>query len=718
MERVGGPVRALLAGVAVVASLAVAGMTFGPVFTDRALWTPLAAVLVPVLVIDVLSTRSRVLSALRPLVAVGVALLALVFALGRSPTEAVRALPAAATFGWLRTLESTWPVHPEPELVGFVALMILVAAVLSVELVRRVSAPVALVPGVLVLCIGQAYTAMHDTSAILVALGYALAAAAVLACTQVSPASYAAASPGAAGRRWPVRASAVGLLCSFVAAGAAWAAVSTDPWQRPAYSLHEQHELAARPVGITNPLHEVADRLRRPDHVVFVNRTSASVDRWPLAVLDSYDGVSWASSARFRPMGQELEPNAGSSAAPAIEGMATVAMRDRVGPWLPVRFRLSRVYGTEVLVDAITGTMLSESLEDPQPAYELVWREPDVRAPDLADGALDFGAVASGIGSAPAAIVDLARTATDGAGPSIQTALQLERWLREHYQVATGDSLPTGHGYAQLQHFLTVSKRGTSEQFASAYAVLAHAVGIPVRLVAGFRQPAADPAGDHVVRNADVLAWPEVAVQGVGWVPLDPTAGAAPADADRGLATATEQVRKDLGDSSRVDADTPPSPQSPVDPPVAPLVPSSRWPSALGTAAAAILVGWLGGAPLVKRLRSHRRRRAAPAEAVIGAWREACDRLRDHRVTVGRTMTVRDLRQVAAPLVGTASDCGLGRLAECVDRTLWSGQRVDRAVAAEAWAGVDALRAALGGRPMGHRLLAAVHPRGLVGSWR
>src|SRR5262249_14529930 len=97
------------------------------------------------------------------------------------------------------------------------------------------------------------------------------------------------------------------------------------------------------------------------------------------------------------------------------------------------------------------------------------------------------------VGQVPWAVVDLARQAVGGSPPSFRAALMLEKWLRDNYRTADGEALPTGHGYAQLQYFLDTSKRGTSEQFATAYVVLARSVGIPARLVAGFRQPPATP---------------------------------------------------------------------------------------------------------------------------------------------------------------------------------------------------------------------------------
>jgi hypothetical protein len=500
----------------------------------------------------------------------------------------------------------------------------------------------------------------------------------------------------------------------LVVAAGAWASAALDPLGRPAYSPHERHQLAELPAAVTNPLHEIADRLSHPNDVVFVNRTAAPVDRWPVAVLDAFDGVNWTSGARFRPMGGILAAEPVIIAA-AAQHEAAVTIPRLSGPWLPTQFRLRQVDGIDILVDPATGSMLTTSGTSPL-TYQVRWQAPEVTADVLADAPVDTEPAGSpSLGQVPSAVVDLAREATGGAPPSFRTALVLEGWLRDHYKVATGDTLPTGHGYAQLQHFLSAGKRGTSEQFATAYVVMARSVGVPARLVVGFRQPDADAAGNHVVRNADVLAWPEVAVRGVGWIPLDPTSGASAASsADRSLAAATEKLRKSLPDSGQLESgELPPVPQ-PEPPPPPPVPDSAWWPLAVGAVLAALAIGWLAGVPLLKRVRGSRRRGATPEAAVIGAWREARDRLREHGVAARLGMTVRDLRLVSRPLLGSSADSGLDRLARCVDHTLWSGLPVDQRMASEAWSGVDAVRGSLASRPWPARLRAQLDPRSLL----
>jgi transglutaminase-like putative cysteine protease len=494
---------------------------------------------------------------------------------------------------------------------------------------------------------------------------------------------------------------------------AAYASAALDPLQRSAYSLQERHQPVTLPAAVTNPLNEIADRLSHPDDVVFVNRTAAPVDRWPVTVLDVFDGVNWTTSARFRPMGGTLEPE--HTAVPTLQGNATIKVQRQPGPWLPTQFRPRQVAGVEALIDPATGVLITPAGTSPR-AYRLQWEAPNITAGELAEAQVDTSAGSLSLGQVPSAVVDLARQAVGGSPPSFQAALILEKWLRDNYRTANGDALPTGHGYAQLQHFLNTSKRGTSEQFATAYVVLARSVGIPARLVAGFRQPPADGTGDHTVRNSDALAWPEVAVRGVGWIPLDPTNGTTSArDADTGLAAATEKARKDLPQGDNIEpGEVPPAPPPEPPPPPPPVAYSPGWYWVAGVLLAVLVIGWTVGVPLFKRLRGHRRRSRSPDAAVIGAWWEVRDLLRDHGIAARLGMTVRDLLPVAQPVLGPAAQGGLDRLARSVDHTLWSGLHTDRTTAAQAWSGVDAVRDALRRRPWLVRLRAHLAPRSLM----
>jgi transglutaminase-like putative cysteine protease len=83
-------------------------------------------------------------------------------------------------------------------------------------------------------------------------------------------------------------------------------------------------------------------------------------------------------------------------------------------------------------------------------------------------------------------------------------------------------------GVDPVEHFLFEQKRGYCDLFASAMVVCARAVGLPARYVTGYypSRNEFDQRGNLVVHESEAHAWAEVAFEGAGWVPFDPTEGA------------------------------------------------------------------------------------------------------------------------------------------------------------------------------------------------
>ena len=88
-----------------------------------------------------------------------------------------------------------------------------------------------------------------------------------------------------------------------------------------------------------------------------------------------------------------------------------------------------------------------------------------------------------------------------------------------------------------VDDFLFNTKRGFCGHYASAFAALARAAGIPARVVTGYQGGTLNPYGDYwILRQSDAHAWNEVWIEGRGWVRIDPTAAIAPQRVERGLA--------------------------------------------------------------------------------------------------------------------------------------------------------------------------------------
>ncbi|WAL68107.1 transglutaminaseTgpA domain-containing protein [Amycolatopsis cynarae] len=720
-EHMSRPVAAGRAGVAgLLGATVVSGLLFTPVFG-------LAALVIPLLVVALLGygcyelcARRTALVPWRPILVLVTGLLGLIESVlfatttGGLPTAATMgSLGRGLTRGWLLTLQSTLPARPDAEQVLFVPLAVLLAVALGLEILLRLRKPLpALLPSLAVAGLAQAYQALTGLTAMLAALAYLAPAGLLLwagRAARPTTRSTRSTRPGAV--RPPSWAGVVlalptviGVLAGAVALG------GLDPASREPYRLADGHPAPPPPGGLTNPLDEIASRLADPGQEVFRYRSDADVGRWRLVVLDDFDGATWSADTRLQRMGTRLAAVPGSTV-----DSAEVRLRDSSGPWLPSQPNPVSVDGAAPLVDQSAGTLLSTA-GGGETRYTLTWSAPEAEAGRLGAAEVDtrLAGGLGGLGAVPDEISQLAHDAVRGLRPTFQTALQLERFLGENYRVAVGDTLPTGNGWPQLRRFLTETKRGTSEQFAAAYVVLARIAGIPARLVVGYQGSTETEGGFHVVRNRDVLAWPEVAVAGVGWVPLDPTATAGRAERPQsGLDKAATQARHQLPPENQLlPPQLPPGQQEEAGDASNGGGSHPWW--AMTAAVPAALVCWLGGVPLAKAVRARRRRRRHGADGVLGAWAEARDRLCAHNVPYRIGMTPRDLAESAGSVLGERAREPMARLAGVLDIALWSGAAVSDGAVAGAWTEVRELRRGLATRPVPARLRAALEPRTLL----
>ncbi|MDZ7770699.1 MAG: transglutaminase domain-containing protein [Woeseiaceae bacterium] len=98
---------------------------------------------------------------------------------------------------------------------------------------------------------------------------------------------------------------------------------------------------------------------------------------------------------------------------------------------------------------------------------------------------------------------------------------------------------PPQLGSNSVDEFLFRTQRGFCEHYASAFAVMMRAAGLPARIVLGYQGGELNPMADHVtVRQSDAHAWTEVWLEGRGWVRVDPTAAVAPERIESGMSGA------------------------------------------------------------------------------------------------------------------------------------------------------------------------------------
>lgn len=439
---------------------------------------------------------------------------------------------------------------------------------------------------------------------------------------------------------------------------------------------------------------------------------SPDVERlWRLTVLTRFDGATWYPAERLR-------PTDGSIAAPSADRVRTIALDQRVtvqelpGVWLPAADRPEHIVGpasVEVAVDPDSGAVAATTPLRPGDTYQVQSHVPvlDVSGVEYAPTTDD--PTTTGLPDAPDLRDDLreqAQLATEGASFPYQQALRLARWLREG---GTVDAEVTGHTYRHVRQLLA-DKRGTAEQFATAFAVLARELGLPTRLAVGFREGTRTADGTLQVSGGDVAVWPEVEFAGYGWVPFHPTptalagsGGAADADDPEAPppppdATAPQSaVERRAAEDSRIIATT-------HEPPV--TVPSVGggaddgggarwwlWP--LVAVAALLLVGAVR--QLVRLvggfLRHRAERRAGPALQVLAAWQGIVRALTRHGMPDPASRTPEEVGAYGRDLVAAASELPL--LASLVNGIAYGGHDPDGAAAAEAWRQHDEIAKAL-----------------------
>ncbi|HEX4886242.1 MAG TPA: DUF3488 and transglutaminase-like domain-containing protein [Casimicrobiaceae bacterium] len=94
------------------------------------------------------------------------------------------------------------------------------------------------------------------------------------------------------------------------------------------------------------------------------------------------------------------------------------------------------------------------------------------------------------------------------------------------------------HPSDPVDGFLFETRRGFCEHYASAFAVLLRAAGIPARIVTGYQGGELNPRGNYlIVRQSDAHAWTEAMVGGE-WRRFDPTGAVSPLRIESGISRA------------------------------------------------------------------------------------------------------------------------------------------------------------------------------------
>ena len=122
-------------------------------------------------------------------------------------------------------------------------------------------------------------------------------------------------------------------------------------------------------------------------------------------------------------------------------------------------------------------------------------------------------------------LLKIAKTWTSPQMNAPEQLLAIETQLEKNYRYSLKFTRKVGASAADpVLQFLLEQPEGHCEYFASATALLARALGIPARIVTGYRVSERNPyLGFAVVRERNAHAWVEAYLEGRGWIRVDPS---------------------------------------------------------------------------------------------------------------------------------------------------------------------------------------------------
>ena len=479
-----------------------------------------------------------------------------------------------------------------------------------------------------------------------------------------------------------------------------------------------------------------------PRTLYFVRMNKPSSGYLAAADLDTYDGDIWSLQHTFEPTGGRVQLAAGPGQTSQAE--SEVVQHYKVVnapalPWMPYLDQPTSVSGVGVDFDDQSGMILpTQPLVDGQ-SYSVTSATTSRTLATLTPGQLrrlSAGSTRDAADSQPLAGADqsfdnvLAQLETEtgvSSGATLTFLRAVEDDFRTNYRrvstsayapastkarTVTGAPRPDLYGtsLADIQGAVFGSKKtGTPEQFATLVTLLARKLGIPARLVTGYRlsgpNAVATPTRantEYRVTNLDAWAWVEIYVPPLGWVVVDPTPtatgsvpGPSPSAEPPPTTVPPPQVRTVVtpGNSSHA---------------VAPRVNVNLGRSSdlllkiLGAVLIlAILVGLVPVSVEAMKARRRRRRRSAsdPGQQVEGAWLEALDVLYEARVTGLAPLTNSEVASVVDQRFGQQAGAPVAVLATTASAVAFSTSLApDADMSGRAWSQFEHFRRALKSR--------------------
>ena len=259
--------------------------------------------------------------------------------------------------------------------------------------------------------------------------------------------------------------------------------------------------------------------------------------KWRGVALSNFDGRTWSNHHEQYLLPERLDGR--FVFLPARANLATT-------PYHPIHYRvLMEPVGMNVFFLASrpeslegnyshlttdgTGSVFNLDAGHPVNRYQATSDIAQPGAADLrgADGSYPADVMAEylALPSVDRRIPRLAEQITASSSNNYDKALALENYLRTRFAYTLQLSRTVPHD--PLANFLFERKEGHCEYFASSMAVMLRTLGIPSRVVNGFRTGEFnDLTSQYVVRASNAHSWVEAYFPNYGWIAFDPTPGA------------------------------------------------------------------------------------------------------------------------------------------------------------------------------------------------
>ncbi len=255
---------------------------------------------------------------------------------------------------------------------------------------------------------------------------------------------------------------------------------------------------------------------------------------WRGPVLTRFDGSNWTSSM----LRQEAAPPRNAPGSITY----TVTLEPSGRPWLfALEFPsdLPRFTGTEEIAGALAAITRDQQLLARRPMSQVTQylQRSTLATSYPADSARDGEENLRLYGNANPRTLAFARDLRARFPDNrAYIAAILQNFRRESFVYTLSPGIVFERD--PVDGFLFDSRRGFCEHFASAFAVLLRAGGIPARVVTGYQGGEINPRGEYlIVRQSDAHAWTEALVDG-RWQRFDPTAAVSPTRIESGLGQA------------------------------------------------------------------------------------------------------------------------------------------------------------------------------------